>query len=222
MRAIPALAATLLALLLAACGGGESQTTSPQSSAPAAAPKSAGDDRPAPDEAISGRPGGPGSSAQPDSADGDPFSEEAGGERRALEAAVRSYLSAIDRRDGFSVCQVLAPGALEEVRLPRRGGGCAREVSASIGHAEPGGPRWRSLRVDSVGPAELDPATPGLARVRATVVTLYRGGREPSIEDDLVYLKHAGTAWLVTKPSASFYRAIGARDVPLGALVAPR
>jgi hypothetical protein len=54
------------------------------------------------------------------------------------------------------------------------------------------------------------------------VVTTYRGDREPTIEDDLVYLRRTGTAWLVAKPSASFYRAIGAREVPLTALVAPR
>jgi hypothetical protein len=37
-----------------------------------------------------------------------------------------------------------------------------------------------------------------------------------------VYLRRSGGRWLIVKPSASFYRAIGAKDVPLSALTAPR
>jgi hypothetical protein len=57
--------------------------------------------------------------------------------------------------------------------------------------------------------------------VRVTVVSRFAGHREPSIEDDLVYLHKIGGRWRIVKASAIFYRAIGARNVPLGALVPP-
>jgi hypothetical protein len=50
----------------------------------------------------------------------------------------------------------------------------------------------------------------------------FAAGREPSIEDDVVYLRRDDGRWLIVKPSASFYRAIGARDVPVTALTPPR
>ena len=48
-----------------------------------------------------------------------------------------------------------------------------------------------------------------------------RRSREPSIEDDVIYLRRVGGRWKIAKPSATFYRAIGARDVPIAALRAP-
>ncbi|MEK6278358.1 MAG: hypothetical protein AABM29_10145 [Actinomycetota bacterium] len=217
-----AIAGVAAALVIAGCGDEQKTESSPAPSAPVSANDEVG---PAPDDAISGRPGGPGSedgaSNATDAGGDDPYNEGAGGQGVALEATVRSYLSAINRRDGSALCQLLVPGALDGVRLPARGAGCAASVTASIGHAQPGGLAWRKTSIDSIGPAELDRASPGQARVRATIVTLFRGGREPSIEDDLVYLERSGTAWLVAKPSAAFYRAIGSREIPLSALAPP-
>ncbi len=58
--------------------------------------------------------------------------------------------------------------------------------------------------------------------MRALVVHRFRGEREPSIEDDLIYLRYTAGHWLVAKPSSTFYRAIGARDVPLRAITPPQ
>jgi len=38
----------------------------------------------------------------------------------------------------------------------------------------------------------------------------------------VVYLRKVGGRWLIVKPSATFYRAIGAKDVPLIALTPPK
>jgi hypothetical protein len=134
---------------------------------------------------------------------------------------VRIYVKAIDQGDGQAVCELFVPGGLRGVRLPRPGGGCADAVGASIGFHPAGEVAWQRTEIRRIGPVELDPQSPGLARVRATVVHRYNRHREPSIEDDLIYLRHRGSRWLLAKPSSTFYRAIGARDVPLSALAPP-
>jgi hypothetical protein len=151
----------------------------------------------------------------------DPYSEGAGDSEAALVQSVRAYVSAIDRGDGQAVCKLFVPGALRGVQLPRPGGGCADAVGASIGSHPAGEAAWQGTEIRRIGPVELDRQSPGGARVRATVVHRYNRHREPSIEDDLVYLSYRGGHWLVAKPSSTFYRAIGARNVPLSALVPP-
>ena len=47
------------------------------------------------------------------------------------------------------------------------------------------------------------------ARLVATTVTHFTGNREPSVEDDLVYLRNEDERWLIVKPSAVFPRTIG-------------
>lgn len=56
----------------------------------------------------------------------------------------------------------------------------------------------------------------------ATVVTTYADDREPSIEDDVVYLRREGGRWLIEQPSATLYRAIGTAEVPPQVLSPPR
>ena len=61
-----------------------------------------------------------------------------------------------------------------------------------------------SARIPSVTDRRL-----GRRRVVATTVTHFAGNREPSVEDDLIYLRNEGGRWLIVKPSATLYRAIG-------------
>ncbi len=37
----------------------------------------------------------------------------------------------------------------------------------------------------------------------------------------MIYLRRIGGRWRIAKPSATFYRAIGTRDVPIAALRPP-
>jgi hypothetical protein len=133
---------------------------------------------------------------------------------------VRRYVAAIDGDEGATLCALLAPGALRGVRLPVRRPGCPAALSASIGHpGPPGSPRWlRSRLVDADSVVRVEG---GLGRFTGTVVHSFAGSREPSIEDDVIYLRHIGDRWLIAKPSATLYRAMGYRDVPIAALRAP-
>jgi hypothetical protein len=141
-------------------------------------------------------------------------------ERRRIDAAVHSYVAAIDADDGAALCALLAPRALAGVDLPVRRATCAGSLSASIGHPTPAGsPRW--LRTRLVDADTVVTITGAIGRLTGTVVHRFAGGREPSIEDDVIYLRRVGGRWLIAKPSATFYRAIGVRDVPIEALRPP-
>ena len=59
------------------------------------------------------------------------------------------------------------------------------------------------------------------ARVVATIVTHFAGDREPSVEDDLIYMRNEDGRWLILKPSATLYRAIGVGDIPPQVLAPP-
>jgi hypothetical protein len=52
-------------------------------------------------------------------------------------------------------------------------------------------------------------------------VTHFAGNREPSVEDDLIYLQSQGRRWLIAQPSATLYRAIGVGDIPPQVLAPP-
>jgi hypothetical protein len=221
-------AACLLAggLLLSGCGDDEGTTTTtttpaatgaPQTSPPEAgsstAPQSAGDTRgPAPDDAIHDKPGGAGQGGvRPPTAT----------DRQRIERTVKSYIAALDADDGAALCRLFAPGAFEGVKLPVHRGTCAATLTASIGHhGNSGSPRWLGTRLVDADTVVL--VRGGDGRFTGTVVHRFAAGREPSIEDDVVYLRRADGRWLIVKPSASFYRAIGARDVPVTALTPPR
>ena len=139
---------------------------------------------------------------------------------RRVAAVVRRYVGALDSRDGEGVCALFVPGSLDMVRFPRDRGGCAPSVQASIGYRDPRGfPVYRSSRVARIRSVAIDGPD---ARVVATLVTRFAGNREPSIEDDVVYAQQRGGQWLIAKPSAVLYRAIGEGDIPPSVLAPPQ
>ena len=107
-----------------------------------------------------------------------------------------------------------------DIDLPVRRPSCAASLDASVGHRGGGGsPRWLATRlVDADAVVTIEG---GLGRLTGTVVHRFAGSREPSIEDDVIYLRMVGGRWRIAKPSSTFYRAIGARDVPIAALKPP-
>jgi hypothetical protein len=135
-------------------------------------------------------------------------------------AVVRAYVGALDAGDGQRACALFVPGALNEVKFPRDRGDCASSLEASIGYRDPRGfPVYKGSRVARIASVKIDGAD---ARVVATVVTDFAGNREPSIEDDVVYLHQRGGNWLIVKPSAALYRAIGVGDIPPTVLAPPK
>jgi hypothetical protein len=141
-------------------------------------------------------------------------------DRSRIVRTVGLYVDSLDSGDGRTLCSLLAPRALRGIRLPVRRSGCAASLRASIGHPSPtGSPRWLGTRL--VGADSVVLVDGRLGRFTGTVVHRFAGSREPSIEDDVIYLRRIGGGWRIVKPSATFYRAIGARDVPITALTPP-
>lgn len=127
---------------------------------------------------------------------------------RAVERAVRAYIEALDARDGERVCALLAPGAEDELRLPRERGSCPASLEASIGYRDPRGlPQFRGVRLTGVAGIDLRGEE---ARATTNIVTTFADRAEPSIEDDIIYLEQTGGRWKIAQPSAALYRAIGA------------
>jgi hypothetical protein len=155
---------------------------------------------------------------EPGVAEGPSGPPPASEDERAAARAVRDYVNALTDRDGAAVCAAFEPGVLDEADFPRERGDCAATVNASLGFEQQGMPVWRSSKTTPSISAKL---TGDDARVTATVVTLYADQREPTIEDDVVFLRRSGERWLIVKPSATLYRAIGTADVPLSAFTAP-
>ena len=92
-------------------------------------------------------------------------------------------------------------------------------MRASIGVRPRGGaPAWRRTELSEQKAVALGDDR---ARVTATVVHRFRDRRQPSIEEDVIYLDRVGDRWLLAKPSATFYRAVGYGDPPLRSLVPP-
>ena len=140
-------------------------------------------------------------------------------ERRAA-AVVRAYVGALDSHDGGHACALFVPGALGKVEFPRDRGDCASSLESSIGYRDPRGfPVYRGSRVARIDSVNINGAD---ARVVATTVTDFAGNREPSVEDDVVYLRNQGGRWLIVKPSAALYRAIGVGDIPPTVLAPPK
>ena len=103
---------------------------------------------------------------------------------------VRAYVAALDHRDGTRACRQFAPGALSSVELPRNRAGCGGSLAASIGYRDPRGyPVYEGSRVARIASVSIDGHG---ARVVATTVTRFADQREPSIEDDVVYLRQTG------------------------------
>jgi hypothetical protein len=141
------------------------------------------------------------------------------GDEEAVSAAIDAYVDALNRRDSAAVCSHFAPGAVPLQELPRRRGGCVGSVGASLGSRPPrGGPAWRRTRVAEVTAVSVEG---GGARATATVIHRFRDRKQPSTEEDVIYLTRVGDRWLLAKPSATFYRAVGYGDPPLRALTPP-
>jgi hypothetical protein len=139
--------------------------------------------------------------------------------QREVTGFVRDYVTALDERDGGRVCSLFAPDALSGVKFPRDRGDCASTVSASIGYRNPRGtPVYRRSRVARIPDVAIEGST---ARVTATIVTRFADNREPSVEDDVIYLVQRGERWLIEKPSATLYRAIGVGNIPPRVLAPP-
>jgi hypothetical protein len=178
-----------------------------------------GDDEPAPPQTTT--PAAP--EATVEEPETTPSEDEAqvGGtseEQRQVERVVRTYVEALNAKDGRTVCE-LVPGVAEELELPVRGPSCEASVKASIGYRDPRGfPVWESSEVQRVRSIVVDGSS---ARVSATVITHFADRGQPSIEDDTIYLEHRRHRWRLAKPSATIYRAVGYPDVPPEVLQAP-
>jgi hypothetical protein len=142
-----------------------------------------------------------------------------GPDSAAVTAVVRLYIAALDRRDAGRICALIAPGGLPLGDLPKPRGACRPSLRASIGtRPADGGPAWRSTEI-----VELKPEALGgdRARVTATVTHHFSDRKYVSVEDDVIYLERAGARWLLAKPSATLYRAVGYAQPPLRAFSPP-
>ena len=212
-----------MALVVALIAGGEerSETTDPAgTSAPATtAPSDVRPPADAGDRPGEGRPD-PDPDPKPDEvAEGPSGPPPTSAPEREAAATVRRFIDALNDGDGEALCRLFEPGALDAVDFPRERGSCAATIAASIGYRDPKGlPVWRRSEVTDAISAQV---TGDEARVVATVFTIYEDVREPSIEDDIVYLRASGDEWLIAKPSATLYRAVGIADVPPSVLAPP-
>jgi hypothetical protein len=146
--------------------------------------------------------------------------ELSGEERTTAVATASDYIRALDRHDAARICALLVPGALDLGRLPKRRGGCRASLSASIGTRPSGGaPAWRKTTLVEVKPEDLGN---GRARLSATVTHHFSDRKYVSVEDDVIYLQRVGGRWLLAKPSATLYRAVGYAEPPLSAFTPPR
>lgn len=208
-------------LAAAGCGGSgdEDSTVATVTSSPA--PVRAEPTAP-PKAGVTSDPGhgGAAGEASPEApAEGPGTGELSGSDEEAVSGTVTAYLGAINRRQAAGVCSSLAAGALLIRELPRRRGGCRRSVAASLGTRPPGGgPAWSRTRLVELSAVSVEG---GGARVTATVIHRFRDRKQPSIEEDVLYLERVGDRWLLAKPSATFYRAVGYADPPLRALTPP-
>jgi hypothetical protein len=140
-------------------------------------------------------------------------------DRPAVTAAVSEYVAALDAHDAARVCALIAPGGLPLSDLPKRKGGCRSSLRASIGlRPADGGPAWRRTAI-----AEMKPEALGddRARVTTTVTHHFSDRKYVSVEDDVIYLERIGGRWLIAKPSATLYRAVGYAQPPLRAFAPP-
>lgn len=204
----------MLAVIVAAATFGVlALTDEDEEAGPPAADVTVGDAPTRPDDR--GGAGGPGRA--PAGSDGEP--SPANLEERQVKRTVVEYVVALNDRDGDRVCALFAPGALEELQLPREGGDCGEAVTASIGYRDPRGfPQWEEAHLPRFRSTEVEGDE---AKVTATIVSDFADRDEPSVEDDVIYLERRGRRWLMVQPSAILYRAIGAPDLPLDLLAPP-
>jgi len=208
LRRVAIAAVLASAAALVACGGDDSDPSDdgaeqPAATSPASDPGAA---EPSPEAAPE----------VPESGGGEPLGED---DRAAVETAARAYVGALNDLDGAAVCELAVPGAIPLGELPKRRGGCASSMEASLGtRPARGGPAWKRTTVQAVTAVS---AGEDAARVTATVRHDFSDRSFFSIEEDVIYLERRGDRWLLAKPSASFYRAVGYPEPPLRALTPP-
>jgi hypothetical protein len=208
MRAKTISVAALAALSLAGCGDDEPQAAP---TVTVALPSTTSSTSPSTTEAPPPKDEAPGPAETPTE---DPRVNEL---ERDADRAARAYVLGLDARDGEAVCDLLAPGVIDQIELPKPRGNCAASLEASIGYRDPRGlPVWEGATVPNLRVSALDDHS---ATVVATVVSHF-ADREDSVEDDVIYLTR-GDRWLVAKPSATLYRAVGIADVPPSVLAPP-
>lgn len=211
--------ALLVALIAGGCGGGDDETEpgtvgSQPEMGPAAPP--AAD---IPDTADSDQGGSAGEASPEASPTGPETGQLSDPDEEEVAGFVRTYVAALNGHDAEAACGHFAPGALRLSELPVRRGGCVGSLRASIGtRPAGGGPAWKRTRVVEVSAVSVER---GGARATTTVLHRFRDRRQPSIEEDVIYLERSGGRWLLAKPSATFYRAVGYADPPLRALTPP-
>jgi hypothetical protein len=183
------------------------------------------DDEPATTQEASGvegleEPGPAATEAAPEgSAEGPDVEQLSGSDEEAVRRVVGSYVAALNAHDAAAVCALFEPEGLPLEELPVERGDCVASLAASIGRRPPrGGPAWKRTRIEEVTAVSVGEQR---ARVTATVVHDFRDRKEPSIEEDVVYLDHEGERWLLVKPSPTFYRAVGYPEPPLRAFTPP-
>ncbi|CAN5562774.1 hypothetical protein BH20ACT15_BH20ACT15_12950 [soil metagenome] len=198
--------------LLAGCGGGgDSESSATDAGGPAA-----------PTTPLSEEPSGTEASPEAEPADAPDTSSLPAQDEDAVRATVDSYIAELNGGDGGAVCSLFSPGDVPAEReLPLRRGGCPASLRASIGFQRPGGrPAWRSTEVISVDAVSVGDDE---ARVTATVAHRFSDRSYTSVEEDVIYLeREPGGEWLLSKPSATLYRAVGYPEPPLRAFTPPR
>ena len=128
-------------------------------------------------------------------------------DRSAATAAVGAYIAALDGHDAARLCALIEPSGLPLSDL------------ASIGlRPADGGPAWRRTAIVEMKPEALGDDR---ARVTTTVTHHFSDRKYVSVEDDVIYLERVGGRWLIAKPSATFYRAVGYAQPPLRAFAPP-
>jgi hypothetical protein len=226
-RSIACGALLCAALSVAACGGDDDDETPTTTAAEAPAETTTpeepnGESEPAEDDTPEGEPPDDRGDDQqkpepePEPEPSGPTAEER--QQRAVMRVVRAYVEGLVDHDGAAVCSLFEPGALDSLELPVQRGDCASSLSASIGYRDPRGIPWRDTRIQEF--VEVSVAPPE-ARATVSVFTRFAGDREPSIEDDLIYLERSGEEWLIVKPSTTIYRAVGIAEIPLDAIRPP-
>jgi hypothetical protein len=213
MRSSIVACALFVGLLIAGCGdGGGGSTPTVTVSLPSSSSTTTSTAPPA--SAPAGEPDGTGPA---ETSTDDPRTNAL---ERSAARTVRSYVESLDSRDGAAVCELLAPGAIDAVKMPVERGSCAASLDASIGYRDPRGlPVWDRTKILKLRKVEIHGQS---AKVVASIVTDFADvGRDPSYEDDIVYLTRSGGSWLVAKASSTLYRAVGTADVPLAVLSPP-
>ena len=224
---IAGIALAAAALVLTGCGGGGSEhaTTGAATSTagePIVTAKAEGKLPPGAVGPVDAAEGPAATEASPESPAAGPQSngDLSDRDRTAVTAVVTKYIAALDRprRGGRLRADSSREHSLSATCRERRGG-CRSSLQASIGvRPADGGPSWRRTEIVELKPEDLGDDR---ARVTATVTHHFSDRKYVSVEDDVIYVERVGGSWLLAKPSATFYRAVGYAQPPLRAFTPP-